>query len=108
MVLPWVDIIKLIGLIIAAAGTITVIVVAIIHYKEIIAWFQKRNDLKVADKENIAFTLKQKLETGDYKVIQGIFNQRTEDILEGRAMQSEKLDQEFEEAHEGKELLIYE
>lgn len=29
-----------------------------------------------ADKENIAFTIKQKLQDGDYKVVQGIFNKR--------------------------------
>jgi hypothetical protein len=41
------------------------------------------NDIKAADKDNIAFTIKQRLENGDYKVVQGIFNKRTEDLMDG-------------------------
>ena len=97
----------LLPIIIAAIIGLTVVILAIIYYDEIIRWFQSRNDIKEADKDNIAFTIKKRLETGDYKVVQGIFNKRTEDLVDGHAMQSETLDEELEQVHSGHELVIY-
>jgi hypothetical protein len=98
----------LIAIILGAVAALAVVVLAIIYYDDIVKWFRARNDIKVADKDNIAFTIKQRLENGDYKVVQGIFNKRTDDLVEGHAMQSEKLDEELERQHESNELVIYE
>jgi len=100
--------VPLIPIIIAAAAALVVVVVAIVYWDDIVDWFQSRNDIKEKDKENIAFTIKERMKSGDYKVVQGIFNKRSEDIVEGRAMQTEKLDDELEKVHEKNELVIYE
>ena len=94
--------------ILAAVALLAVVVVAIIYYDDIIEWFRTRNDIKEADKDNIAFTIREKIETGDYKVVQGIFNKRTNDLVEGHAMKTKKLDSEFEQIHADNELVIYE
>ena len=98
----------LIALILAAAAALAVIVLAIIYYDDIIAWFKARNDIKLADKENIAFTIKEKLASGDFKVVQGIFNKRSESIVDGQAMQTKELDAEFDAVHESNDLVLYE
>ena len=98
----------LIAVILAVAGTLAVVVVAILYYEEIIKWFRSRNDIKEADKANIAFTIKQRLNSGDYKIVQGIFNKRNETILDGHVIQAKELDKDLADAHEGKELVLYE
>ena len=99
--------IPLIPIIIAAAASIAVMVVVIVTWAEIIDWFQSRNDIKEKDKENIAFTIKERLKSGDFKIVQGIFNKRTDDIVDGRAMQTKELDKELAKHHERNELVIY-
>mgnify|MGYP000909206649 CR=1 FL=1 len=98
----------LIAIIAAWAATVAVVVLLIIYYDDIIKWFKERSDIKEADKENIAFTLKQKIESGDYKVVQGIFNKRTATVEEGRVMQAEKIDEDFAKVHGRKQLVLYE
>jgi len=100
--------VPLIPIIIAAAAALVVVVVAIVFWDDIVNWFQSRNDIKEQDKANIAFTIKERMKSGDYKVVQGIFNTKSEEIIEGRAMQTESLDEELEKVHERNELVIYE
>ena len=98
----------LIAIILGATVGLGLVVVTIIYWDDIINWFQSRNSLKAADRDNLAFTLKQKLATGDYKVVQGIFNTRTEQLLDGRVMQAKSLDYQFDREHRNKELVFYE
>lgn len=97
----------IIAIIMAAAAVLTIVVLAIIYYDDIIKWFQDRNDIKEADKDNIAFTIKQKLESGDYKVVQGIFNKRTNTVVDGHTMRAKQLDAELRKRHRGK-MVVYE
>jgi hypothetical protein len=98
----------LLPVILAAIAGLAVIIVAIINFEEIVTWFRKRQNLKQADKDNIAFTLKKQLENGDYEVVWGIFNTRTDELLGGVKEQSKKIDEEVENVHKGKELVLYE
>jgi hypothetical protein len=50
--------------------------------------------------------LKQELTSGNYVVCQGIFNTRTEELLDGQKLQG-KVDEELEEQHQGRPLVIY-
>jgi hypothetical protein len=49
--------------------------------KDILDWFKNRNQIPENEKENIAFTIQEYLKNGNYKVIQGIFTESTEEIL---------------------------
>jgi hypothetical protein len=98
----------LIAIILGAAAALTVVVLAIVYYEEILGWFRKRNDLKVSDRANIAFTIKQKLRKGEFKVVQGIFNTRTAEVVDGQVLRTRELDEELAEVHRVQELVIYE
>ncbi len=98
----------LIAIIIAAAVALAVFALAILYWDEIVGWFQSRNDIKDQDANNIAFTIKEKMATGEYNVVQGIFNKRTEEVVEGRKIRAEKLDKQTAAAHNGQDLVIYE
>ncbi len=98
----------LMAIIIAAVAGLALAVVAIVYWDDIVNWFQSRNNLKVADRDTIAFTIKEKLASGEFTVVQGIFNQRTEKILDGRKMRTKALDSQFDRAHKDQDLVIYE
>jgi uncharacterized membrane protein len=64
-----------------AGLALVAIVVLFLKWNQIVNWFRNRQSLKQADRANLAFTLKESLENGKYSVIQGIFNQRTNEVL---------------------------
>ncbi len=92
---------------VAALG-VAAVILTVIYWNDIVEWFRSRNDIKEADKNNIAFTIKENLRSGNYKVVQGIFNKETEELKDVRIMESESLDDQLMKHHEGQELVIYE
>jgi hypothetical protein len=97
-----------IGAIAATVISLAVVVVAIIKFKDIVNWFRNRQNLKQEDKDNIAFTLKKALDDGNYEVVKGIFNTQTSELLDGEKERSKEIDEELENVHKGKELVLYE
>ena len=94
-----------------AMGTVIVVFVAIVRWKEVITWFRDRQNLKDEDKDNIAVTLLERLKQGPekgYKLIQGIFNKREGTIKEGIIQKTKELDEELRDAHKGHKLVVYE
>ena len=77
----------------------------------IIDWFKKwwsnRNAIPERDRENLAFTIKDDLKNGNYRVIQGVFNRNTEKVVGGEKYETEQLDEELDELHEDNRLVIY-
>lgn len=91
----------------AIAGLVTV-VLAILNWDRIIDWFKGREQLKVSDKDNIAFTLQEKLKDGKFKTVEGIFNKNTNECLDGEVIISEEIDEQLAEVHKNEALVIYE
>ncbi|MCK6512128.1 hypothetical protein L6R29_19515 [Myxococcota bacterium] len=98
----------IIGIILAAVATVAVTVLLIVYWNDIVDWFRSRNDIKVEDRDNIAFTLQEKLANGNYKTVQGIFNTRTNTLKDGRAIESKQVDEELHQLHKEEELVVYE
>jgi hypothetical protein len=76
-----------------------------ITYRQIIDWFVQRKHLKT--KQIIAFTLKQ-TQGNQNVILQGFFNIKTEELLEGRKLLGNQIDDELAELHQSKPLVIYE
>lgn len=83
------------------------IVVEVITCQLIFKWFQTKLTLKQSDTNNIAFTVKGKLENGNYNICQGIFNTTTEDLLHGIKWEGKEIDEELEKLHQDRPLVIY-
>jgi len=98
----------LIPVIIAAVAGVAAIILTILNWGRIVDWFRGRQRLKQSDKDNIALTLQQKLASGRYKTIQGIFNKRTNELLDSEVTEAEEIDEQVAEAHRGEELVVYE
>jgi hypothetical protein len=81
--------------------------ITVLTFQFIIDWFQQTEELVQSDKDNIGITIKEHYEAGDYKIVQGIFNTRTNKVVEGRRIQSKKIDQKLDEKHSDQILVIY-
>jgi hypothetical protein len=101
-------IIELIGFIIAASVGLGIITIIILTLAEVLSWFTTRNDLYYSDEDHIAFTLQQKLQTGQYETVQGIFNKRTTKMAEARKVKSDQYDEGLAARHKKAELVVYE
>jgi hypothetical protein len=96
-------------LILAATAILAVTaVVAIVYWDDIVGWFKDRNSIKEADKANIAFTIRDKINNNEFTLVQGIFNKRTEKVVEGRKMKTKSLDSKMDQVHKDNDLVIYE
>ncbi|MBW4626220.1 MAG: hypothetical protein KME49_12130 [Brasilonema octagenarum HA4186-MV1] len=98
----------LIGLISsAAAGVLAVVYVITLLFPQIKKWFRDRSSLKQSDKDNIAFTLHEKLKSGKHKTVQGIFNTGSQEVVDGQIIESDNLDRTTADYHRNDDLVIY-
>jgi len=97
----------MIAIILAAAVALTLIVLVMLNWETIVNWFRAREELKESDKDNIAFTLQEKLTNGNYSTVQGIFNKHTNTVEDGVKYKSEDIDEEVAKAHRKESLVIY-
>ncbi len=96
------------GTLLTAAAAIVVFTCAVILFgPHIISWFKKHSEVINADASKVAFTLKEKMTSGDCSFVQGVFDQTTEKVIEVRRIESQQVDDELREVHAAKTLAIY-
>jgi len=74
---------------------------------EILAnWFKKfaylivENDRRsLKNREYLAFTVKQAIDDGNYKIAQGVFNTKTEEVHDARGIEADSVDSKIRNAH---------
>jgi len=84
-----------------------VVYLAIITVDAVINWFRNKQAIVQSDQDNIAFTIKDNMENGRYVVYQGIFNRRTETLLEGQKLESEQIDEQLQSMHAQQPMVVY-
>jgi len=89
----------------AAVAVVTYLVTR--YWDHIISWFQDRSEVINADENKIAFTLREKMTSGECAFVQGIFDKQTDKIEDVRRIKSERVDDELREIHAVKTLAIY-
>lgn len=85
----------------------TVVYLAIITVDAVINWFRNKRAIVESDRDNIAFTIKENMESGRYVVYQGVFNRRTEQLVDGQKLESEQIDDELRAMHEQQPMVVY-
>lgn len=77
-------------------------------------WFRQfaylivENDRRpIRDRERLAVTVKEKINNGDYRIAQGIFNNQTDTFEEARVLTGRSVDWNIEREHIGKEVVIW-
>jgi hypothetical protein len=97
----------MIGTLLTLFVSAAVIYAAILTVNAVISWFKNRASLVQSDRNNLAFTIRERLADGNYAVYQGIFNSATEQLLDGQKLVGERLDSELTNLHRDKPLVIY-
>lgn len=82
------------------------IVVALLKWQEIVNWFRNKSSLKQSDKDNIAVMIKTQLASGHVREIHGIFNTRTEEVLDGQQYEAKELDQDLQEVFGSEDVVV--
>ncbi len=97
----------LLGLLAGGAAVAVVTYFITRYWDHIVSWFQERTDVVNSNADNIAFTLKEKMTSGECVFVQGIFNKKTEQVKDVRRIESKEVDEELRSIHEAKTLAIY-
>lgn len=92
------------GLAVAAAAAV---VVAVLCADEIVSWFQERLSRRTVNSNHVGVTVLQHLNNGRYQVVQGIFNTTTEEVVERRVVEAERIDAELRNAHDENGIAIW-
>jgi hypothetical protein len=65
------------------------IVIKFLSLDRILDWFRDSQNLKGTDRVNLAFSVRKHLSNGNYGVVQGVFNQQTNQVLEAKKYDAE-------------------
>lgn len=96
----------------------------VVSWPDIIEWFTSRRNVKVGNPDVVAFTyLRRPLKPGAAEqpplsierrskarviLIQGLFDQRVQELRDCRVIEANEMDAECSSAHGGNEIVIYE
>jgi hypothetical protein len=80
----------------------------IFSFNEVIAWFKERESLIKSNEDNIAFTLLSERKDKNIEIVIGIFNKKSDQIIEAEKVIARQLDERLSEAHQNHELVVYE
>lgn len=87
--------------------TIKKIILKILNFIiNIVNWFKERSKIKLQDPNIIATTIRQKLENGDYIIVNALYNTETNTIKDAVVYQCEELDEQTKMAFGGKDMII--
>lgn len=92
------------GLAVAVAAAV---VVAVLCADEIVNWFQTRLSRRTVNSGHVGVTVLQHLNNGHYQVVQGIFSTATEEVVERRVIEAERIDSGLRNAHDENGIAIW-
>lgn len=93
----------------AVTGAVAGAVIALVclHWQRIVDWFQSRIALKTSDVNNVGFSLQERLANGDYRTVYGVFNTRTQQLIDTETVTSQGIDPDLQRVHQGHPLVVY-
>jgi hypothetical protein len=95
---------SIILLAIAAAQIASAIYIVYLVFAEIIDWFQSRRKV---NRDQLCFTLQQRLASGNYKTVQGVLDKSTNKLDKVRQIESSRIDDELAAYHRFDDLVVY-
>lgn len=85
----------------------TVLVLICLHWDRIVSFLSANTELKESDVNNIGFSLQEKLSSGDFKTVYGIFNKSSQKVLTAEAVSSQQVDARVSEMHNRNPLVVF-
>lgn len=93
----------------AVTGAVAGAVIALVclNWERIVAFMVGHGALKESDMENVGFSLQEKLTSGDYRTVYGIFNTRDRNVLAAEAVDSQRVDSRIAAMHHDNPLVVF-
>lgn len=82
-----------------------IITLLLVSLAAIVDWFLGISN--TIDEEDLAFTLKQDLNNGEFTIVQGLFDQSTGKVETARRINGKQLDPKLAQAHNRDRLVLY-
>ncbi len=102
--MPFPFVLAAIAVFVASAAVVALVVIC---WDDIVNWFHARRNLVEADKDKLGFTLQERLKAGKFRVVQGVFNRRTNTVVDGRVVEADDMDRKLKQVHSVEDLVIY-
>lgn len=90
-----------------AAGTAAVASIVILTIDEIMNWFRNHRNLALSDANNVGVTIKEAMSSGNFVIVQGVFNKRTHKMVDSRKIKAKQLDAELMRRHSRERVVEY-
>lgn len=100
----------IIGAIIGALAEVAIEVLRIflLLLADVVEWFVQRLRHHLQDPNKVAFTLRECFQSGNYAVVQGVFDtQRNTVVGDARRIQAQQVDDRIRAAHERRQVVVY-
>jgi hypothetical protein len=89
----------------AVAGA--VIIAVCLNWERIVSFMVGHSALKESDVDNVGFSLQEKVSSGDYRTVYGIFNTRKGEVLAAEAVESQRVDTQVAAHHHRNPLVLF-
>jgi hypothetical protein len=77
-----------------------------LSWDDIVEWFKARQEVVISDEQHIAFTFMDNRQAL-YRIVQGVFNQGSKEVVDGRVIKANRIDETLSDAHRQNSLVIY-
>lgn len=95
-----------VALVKAFLAGVAVALIATLTFDDVISWFRESPCI-IGDEDELVFSLNTHLENGEFEFIQGVLDERTNEVRDARKVRTRKLDARLARAHKRKPLAIY-
>lgn len=85
----------------------SVIALVCLNWDRIVAFMSGNTALKDSDVDNVGFSLQEKLESGEFKTVYGIFNTRNQKVQAAESVSSQQVDDQVASLHRKTPLVIF-
>ncbi|MFB9451715.1 hypothetical protein Dvina_20500 [Dactylosporangium vinaceum] len=91
----------------AIAQVAAAIYIVFLTFSEIVDWFSNRRSMSSVDRSRLGFTLQDMMNNGQYRTVQGVFNQAVGSVEDARTITSGDVDSTLAGYHQDQRLVVY-
>ncbi|SRR5258708_3146043 len=88
-------------------GGVAIASIVILTIDEILKWFKSYRNLALTDINIVGTTIKEAMHNGNYIIVQGVFNKRSQKMVASRKIEAKQLDSELMRRHSSERVVIY-
>jgi len=91
----------------AGAAIAAVVFVAYLFWDDFVDWFRQFSTAVESNPNLMAISVAESMQSGNYKVVQGIYNKKTEKMVDARRIVSKDIDEQLKQTHSDSKVVVY-